>query len=214
MKERPILFSGPMVRAILEGRKTQTRRVMKPQPTLKGSQWVWRDYQWMADKQHPMDVITGGSLAPCPYGKNGDRLWVRETWWHDDDGLFYRADQSEDSPWLEASQHRPSSGSKWGWRPSIHMPRAASRITLGITGVRVERLQRISEADARAEGVTIEGRHSVGYCTGEHLPPSIRAFRDLWDGLNAAPGHGWNANPWVWVVQFRRIDGSEKRQAR
>nr|WP_262390046.1 hypothetical protein [Burkholderia arboris] len=90
--------------------------------------------------------------------------------------------------------------------PSIHMPRWASRITLEITGVRAERLQSISESDARAEGVTIADHHMRGYCAGSYRPPSIRAFHDLWDSLNAARGHGWDTNPWVWVVAFRRIE--------
>ncbi|MBU9388980.1 hypothetical protein KTE71_15765, partial [Burkholderia multivorans] len=101
---------------------------------------------------------------------------------------------------------RSADGIRREWRPSIHMPRAAARITLEITGVRVERLQSISESDARAEGVTIEEHHTRGYCAGAYRPPSIRAFHDLWDSLNAARGHGWDVNPWVWAIEFRRIE--------
>ncbi|MDN8047613.1 hypothetical protein QZN20_10025 [Burkholderia multivorans] len=93
-----------------------------------------------------------------------------------------------------------------GMRRKSNKPRAASRITLEITGVRAERLQSISESDARAEGVTIEEHHMRGYCAGAYRPPSIRAFHDLWDSLNAARGYGWDVNPWVWVIEFRRIE--------
>ncbi|HDR9087149.1 TPA: hypothetical protein QDB10_003062 [Burkholderia vietnamiensis] len=222
MKERPILFSGPMVRAILEGRKTQTRRVMKHQPPDDVAPIT-------AARYHPTIVDRHGDEAPgpeifgafsddgdwgckSPFGEPGDRLWVREThlaWWKLDEAnpggprvfshvAAYAADGYELEP-----------GEKW--IPSIHMLRAASRITLEITGVRAERLQSISESDARAEGVTIEGHHMRGYCAGAYWPPSIRAFHDLWDRLNATRGHGWDANPWVWAIEFRRIDGSEKR---
>ncbi|SOT39364.1 Phage-related protein (fragment) [Burkholderia cenocepacia] len=90
------------------------------------------------------------------------------------------------------------------------MPRWASRITLEITGVRAERLQSISEADARDEGVTIEDHHMRGYCGGAFRPPSIRAFHDLWDSLNASRGHGWDTNPWVWVVEFKQVRGTSE----
>ncbi|ABO57458.1 hypothetical protein LA345_00745 [Burkholderia vietnamiensis] len=219
MKERPILFSGPMVRAILEGRKTQTRRPVKSQPPAETRDVFTfhhpdpRTHFWAFDVGSLLDWA-----QPCPYGEVGDRLYVRETWQHsnhpfgpyDADCLvFYRADYLDD-PQGPDGEKSPE-GKYRDWRPSIHMPRAASRITLEITGVRAERLQSISESDARAEGVTIEEHHMRGYCAGAYRPPSIRAFHDLWDSLNAARGHGWDANPWVWVIEFRRIDGSEKR---
>nr|WP_230945354.1 hypothetical protein [Burkholderia vietnamiensis] len=148
-----------------------------------------------------------GDCYVCPHGDVGDRLWVREThlaWWKLDEAnpagprvfshvAAYAADGYELEP-----------GEKW--IPSIHMLRAASRITLEITDVRAERLQSISESDARAEGVTIEEHHMRGYCAGACRPPSIRAFHDLWDGLNASRGHGWEANPWVWAVEFRKVE--------
>ncbi|CAN0620467.1 conserved protein of unknown function [Burkholderia multivorans] len=212
MKERPILFSGPMVRAILEGRKTQTRRVVKWRDVRPGLNLQFSGLTasaigdaWVLES--PTRASHEWRCAPtqCPHGHIGDRLWVREThlnWWKLDEAnpegprvfshvAAYAADGYELEP-----------GEKW--IPSIHMLRAASRITLEITGVRVERLQDISETDARAEGVTIEDRHNMGYCAGADRPPSIRAFRELWDGLNAARGHGWDANPWVWVIEFRR----------
>ncbi|KVO11765.1 hypothetical protein WJ73_19665 [Burkholderia ubonensis] len=119
--------------------------------------------------------------------------------------------RDEDGPFAYAAGFASGSSIDGKWRPSIHMPRWASRITLEIIGVRVERLQDISEADARAEGVTIEEWHKVGHCLGPgrgaDQPLSIRAFRELWDGLNAACGYGWDANPWLWVIEFRRIEG-------
>ncbi|KVE11301.1 hypothetical protein WI92_18755 [Burkholderia vietnamiensis] len=237
MKERPILFSGPMVRAILEGRKTQTRRVMKHQPPDDIAPITVARY-------HPTIVDRNGDEAPgdeifgafsddgewgckSPFGEPGDRLWVRET--HEVRrigteltiggipmrryaGVAYKADdgRAEVDIDLNTFQELDAKESR-GWTPSIHMPRWASRITLEITGVRVERLQSISESDARAEGVTIEEHHMRGYCAGAWRPPSIRAFHDLWDSLNAVRGHGWDVNPWVWTIEFRRIDGPEKR---
>lgn len=160
MKERPILFSAEMVRAILDGRKTQTRRVIKPQPIN------------ALDRPPPCD---------CPYGKIGDRLWVRETQakFHP---AVYMADVAED--------FYPS----YLWTPSIHMPRVASRITLEITAARVERLQDISEADAMAEGVS--WKHNPA------LPTTpVNAFAALWTSV----GGDWDANPWVWCIDFQRV---------
>jgi hypothetical protein len=214
MTERPILFSGPMVRAILEGRKTQTRRVVRHQPPA-ATREVFTFHH--PDPRTHYCAFDGGSLLdwshPCPHGEIGDRLYVRETWQHSnhpfgpyesDCLVFYRADYLDDP--LGPDLERSADGIRREWRPSIHMPRAAARITLEITGVRVERLQSISESDARAEGVAIEEHHTRGYCAGAYRPPSIRAFHDLWDSLNAARGHGWDVNPWVWVVEFRRIE--------
>ncbi|MBN6728502.1 hypothetical protein [Burkholderia multivorans] len=218
MIERPILFNGPMVRAILEGRKTQTRRVVRHQPP--GATREVFTFHHPDPRTHYW-AFDGGSLLdwshPCPQGEIGDRLYVRETWQHSnhpfgpyesDCLVFYRADYLDDP--LGPDLERSADGIRREWRPSIHMPRAAARITLEITGVRVERLQHISESDARAEGVTIEERHKVGYCLGgsrgADRPPSIRAFHDLWDSLNAARGHGWDVNPWVWRIEFRRIE--------
>nr|WP_232443012.1 hypothetical protein [Burkholderia ubonensis] len=121
------------------------------------------------------------------------------------DGAFLSIEDSPDAAerWIELHAYR---GQKGATVPAIHMPRWASRITLEITSVRAERLQSISEPDVRAEGVTIEDHHMRGYCAGAFRPPSIRAFHDLWDSLNAARGYGWDTNPWVWVVEFRRIE--------
>lgn len=172
MSERPILFNGEMVRAILEGRKTQTRRVVKQLDLIQDTDPpAFRDAygDW-----HP-------TVSRSPYGQPGDRLWVRETWsLHDTDNPAYKAGASEG----ELEYYR--------WHPSIHMPRKFSRITLEVTGVRVERVQEITPEDAKAEGI-------------EHLYAPRNAFANLWNSINAKRGYSWESNPWVWVVDFTRI---------
>ncbi|MFM0324814.1 hypothetical protein [Caballeronia glebae] len=192
MKERPILFSAPMVRALLDGRKTQTRRVVKPQPdgVLPGTNTpFWKD--------------RGGREAICPYGKRGDRLWVRETWAQpaalDPGPTVYRADYPACVP--TGFENVPSID-EITWKPSIHMPRAMSRITLEVTSVRIQRLQDISESDVEAEG-TFAGAWE--YDNGEGTESARESFQCLWDSLNASRGFGWDFNPWVWVVAFCRI---------
>jgi hypothetical protein len=179
VKERPMLFNGDMVRAILDGRKTQTRRIAKPRHCNHGSEG-----------------------QRCPYGQPGDRLWVRETWsmdagavsedaesdWH----ICYKADLSvTQALCTDAECLRLYDSQRSAWRPSIHMPRWASRITLEITDVRVERLQVISLDDAKAEGVETTDQYA-----------------ELWCKINGA--ESWNANPWVWVVAFKRVEGGGK----
>ncbi|WP_442962612.1 hypothetical protein [Pseudomonas nitroreducens] len=220
MKERPILFSGPMVRAILEGRKSVTRRVVKPQyssgnwsvraaeaPRGAGHSHDW----WLPDATRPYSA-----LPVCPFGLSGDRLWVREAW---------AADAQVDSiaP-RELSQGEPIRYSADGGvrqtgcamvsqgkgRPSIHMPRWASRILLEITAVRVERLQDITEEQAEAEGVQRpENITDIDVWDGAERElfnamnqPRAR-FRRLWGDINGS--HSWDANPWVWVVEFKRV---------
>lgn len=197
MADRPMLMSASMVRAILAGTKTQTRRVFK---TRNGG--VWPNYNDIPGMRQIM--------RNCPYGQPGDRLWVRESFWEDLDGTIYKADQERGSPWLEVGAYKAirtgANGtpyvSNWGWRPSIHMPRRASRITLEVTGVRVERLQDISVADAIAEGVNIHPDHHSK--PRESIYSPVQAYRDLWESING-PG-SWEANPWVWVVEFKRIE--------
>ncbi|MBD1295510.1 hypothetical protein [Pseudomonas aeruginosa] len=205
MKERPILFTGPMVRAILEGRKTVTRRVVKPPPDFLGS---------MVDPNTPFKTLDAGLHAriTCPHGQPGDRLWVREAWAADAqvDAIAPR-DLSQGEPiWYPADFSVRQTGcsmiSKGRGRPSIHMPRWASRVLLEITAVRVERLQDISEEQALAEGVHGEpcdhARQACGDigCWGD---TAKGAFGFLWESLN---GEGsWVANPWVWVVEFKRV---------
>jgi hypothetical protein len=179
IKERPILFSSEMVRAILEGRKTQTRRICE----VALSRGFYQAY------------ATG---AVCPYGQPGDRLWVREAWacieGEDSEGYIYRAD------WHE---RRDRSFLSPDWRPSIRMPRRISRITLEIQSVRVERLHRIGEESARGEGVEPEWVVSVE--RGTSYQSYCAAFVRLWDKINAKRGYPWESNPWVWVIEFRRV---------
>lgn len=204
MKERPILFSDQMVRAILEGRKTVTRRVMKPQPDFLGS---------MVDPNTPFKTLDAGLHAriTCPYGQPGDRLWVREAWAADAQvDAIAPHDLSQGEPiWYPADLSVRQTGcsmiSKGRVRPSIHMPHWASRILLEITAVRVERLQDISEKQALAEGVELEGE---GVCwagaAGTASDSPVESFRLLWELINGAGS--WNANPWVWCVSFRRVE--------
>lgn len=205
MKERPILFSGPMVRAILEGCKTQTRRVIKSAQACDNGPWA--DFAYSA--QDGLPIFWWKSMPKfdqrdyrwgqeCPYGAPGDRLWVRETWrpcqvpQHNDPSLCieYRASGYCKSGHL-ATLNRTN------WRPSIFMPRWASRITLEVVSVRVERAGDISVADCAAEGMKLK----PGYET-EHLKTD---FRNLWNEINAKRGYSWESNPWVWVVEFKRV---------
>ncbi|HBP4857159.1 TPA: hypothetical protein L5610_002416 [Pseudomonas aeruginosa] len=217
MKERPILFTGPMVRAILEGRKTVTRRVVKPQPDFLGS---------MVDPNTPFKTLDAGLHAriTCPYGEPGDRLWVRETWHvgkpHDKTApadilapllaegrgitVLYTAGgwqsigpAGREEPIYPDDQPLPDWAGKG--RPSIHMPRWACRILLEITAVRVERLQDISEEQARAEGYPAERECETG---GSGLDAWLW-FRSLWGGINGP--EAFTANPWVWVIEFKRV---------
>jgi hypothetical protein len=186
MKERPILFSAPMVNEILDGHKSQTRRVVKPQPEYVDGFW-----------SHKGRGILDLTRIPCPYGKVGDRLWVKET--HrfdgldpkiaiqqkDPDSVMYRADEDFDGVC---------------WRPSIFMSRWMSRITLEIMAVRIERLHAITERNAQAEGCTVSEE-----CDGAGIPlhTAVYAYRDLWNQINGAGS--WDKNPWVWVIEFRRV---------
>ena len=204
MKDRPILFSAPMVRALLDGSKTQTRRVAKLTDAAHVKE-VGGHRRW-----HPADP--NAALA-CPYGQPGDQLWVRETFYEE----FGRPplNDEERQEWLvngfldyrASNDQQPyGSGGALAWKPSIHMPRWASRITLEIVGVRVERLQDISEADAIAEGCTMNNN---GYYRGgphkvsglKQMATAVSAYRDLWESINGPTS--WDANPWVWVVDFK-----------
>ncbi len=195
MKERPILFSRPMVRAILDGRKTQTRRVVKPQP------------DGFHHSTGEPSVFVGAFAKPiaCPYGVPGDRLWVREKLKRCDAGWWYAAD---DTPVLVCPQQKTQS-IVWAHHKlgdvcvSIHMPRWARRITLEVTGVRVERLQEISEGDSIAEGFRHSGsEQSSGFIA------AADGFFNTWESLNSKRGHPWSSNPWVWVIEFKRIEAT------
>lgn len=239
VKSRPILFSAPMVKAILEGRKTQTRRVIKPQP----ASHMILDVV-LPNGEGPNDPCAAvrftshgnGDVSSwgCPHGRPGDLLWVRETW--QKSGMGW----GNDLP-VGKIHYRATDAGEWksywgGWKPSIHMPRWASRITLRIESVRVERLQAITEADAIAEGCTAHTsrwwqgfiRHEDGtrsMCEGGADPdgppppyyehPELQTmtttardyFQSLWTEINGGrAGCEWHSNPWVWVLVFSRVE--------
>lgn len=233
MKEHPILFGGEMVRAILDGRKIQTRRPVKPQP-------LGGHYVSMAD-DGIWTVLTevgwGGDFAcneigRCPYGVPSDHLWMRETWcdvrdllgWDQPGGpppegrgcIAFKADGelrqyglmlSPPEDFRVADMHRKD---EIRWRPSIHMPRWASRITLEVTGVRVERVQEITDADAWDEGAWWwRYNDAVGPPLYIRDGECIECFRELWDAIYAKRGLGWDANPWVWIVEFRPLSSGD-----
>lgn len=236
-KERPILFSAPMVRAILEGRKTQTRRAVKPQPYIDDmGNFCWNGSNFGQDGNGPHIQAIASPLPSsktkrihCPFGKPGDTLWVRETFfafgrwetrfsakkgrdeWHfvDMTSECDRAYQyAADNPDVPLAHGR---GSLPGWyrRPAIHMPRTASRTALDVTAVRVERLQDISAQDAIAEGIARSGEGWERFHCDPDAPegqaftrnPAL-AYRGVWEQINGPDS--WAANPWVWVIEFRR----------
>jgi len=247
MKAHPIILSAEMVRAILEGRKTQTRRIVKPQPPLdalikehSGVAGYWIPYT--ADGRL-MNSAQGSRKNDCgwycPYGQVGDHLWVRETFVLESDAEYgYSEDElkrigvdrpikSEISdgdyyhliPHYRATEPEPNIVPPWvddfddktRWSPAIFMPRWASRITLEITGLRVERLQEITDVDIRAEGMGFAGivpAQTAMLATGTNNLKDLQValnkaeFMDLWDSLNAKRGYGWDTNPFVWVIEF------------
>lgn len=227
MKERPILFSGPMVRALLDGSKTQTRRICKQQPYSNGFMFDGCEILCHNDYLPPsamlMDYRDGGETYTtsnmegwdfcCPYGQPGDRLWVRETYRLRRESLNGAPMDGvapnlfcDSTRWFEADGAAPELFGKL--RPSIHMPRWASRILLEIVSVRVERLQDISQDDARAEGIMDGGCVNCGKpersCNCDFPMPDYRdSFFHLWGQINGPDS--WVANPWVWVVEFKRI---------
>lgn len=180
MTERPILFSAPMVRALLDGSKTQTRRIANTglyaiDARFHGEETAARELEALSKK--------------CPYGSPSDRLWVRETFADTGTGYTWRATYCQGRN--EAMR----------WKPSIHMPRAASRILLEVVSVRVERLQDVSEADAAAEGWS--RRPEVSDDPQVHADAARDWYMDLWEQINGAGS--WDANPWVWVIEFKRV---------
>lgn len=217
MKERGMIFNGEMVRAILDGRKTQTRRIMKPQPEPcpRGGHWwpsnVFKTMLHVEDEMQNGKGCWGGLVGDaCPFGDVGDRIWVRETWAEAGasapDLKLYRANYPEHVPSI---YENVPPAEEIRWTPSIHMPRWASRILLEITGVRVERLNAISEEDARAEGIIDGGCLNCGEpepcgCANPE-PDATDAFAYLWQSIYGQ--ENWNANPWVWVIEFKRVEG-------
>jgi hypothetical protein len=202
--ENPILFSGEMVRAILAGRKTQTRRALTPQPI--DVLPMPKDPCWVALTERG-EVQNHGKLIKCRLGVPGDRLWVRETWQaQNTTGQWWHEVERCDRPlhnWAWTNPVEPSyDATPPRWLPSIHMPRAASRIILEIVNVRVERVQEIHRVDARAEG--IECAHCRGY-SGRSGCTCIENFSVLWESINAKRGYSWESNCWVWVLEFRLL---------
>lgn len=222
IKERPILFSAPMVRAILEGRKTVTRREVKKRAAL----------DCLAAGFEPAFLALPGNADLCPYGQPGERLWVRETWGvisHDFDEHGNMIDWKPDRPASAIREMRFGHGyysghviyradgeAEWAgdddgggddrsaWKPSIHMPRIASRILLEITEVRVEQLQDISDAQCIAEGLGLNERAIGVKMTvpqGASMPKTM--FSELWSAINGR--ESWDANPWVWVLEFKQV---------
>ena len=181
MKERPIIFNTEMVRAILDGRKTQTRRVMNPKPFHYDGMWMWNKCAWGAVSNVPTPEVM------CPYGIAGDRLWVRET--------FCKTGKAK--PIFNIEYKASADHFHCKWISPIHMPKWASRITLEIKNIRVEKIQDISEQDAKAEGVKpLLPVADVRYKA---------AFQKLWDSINATRGFSWESNPWVWVIEFKKL---------
>jgi len=213
MTERPIIFTGESVRAILAGKKSQTRRNVKPQPEFSDPWWEVRGRLTVGGSpcsefktNRDAEVAAALSSLPCPFGAPGDRLWVRETW-----DVFALPDEVPSIAYAADSTAIPIIGGEgWKlqradnahcWRPSIYMPRWASRLTLEVTEVRVQRLQEISEDDACAEGVLPCGQ-------GSHpteLSPYRCNFAQAWNSINRkrAP---WESNPWCWAISFRRVE--------
>ncbi|EJD6999675.1 TPA: hypothetical protein MAK17_001904 [Klebsiella pneumoniae] len=211
MKERGMIFNGEMVRAILDGRKTQTRRPIKWKQTRfteigereDGSKWPWSE-----DAEHACDF-----WHPCPFGAVGDRIWVRETFAALEPGSYEQVKPQDghcqDLRYAATDRLAKSDADIRGykWVPSIHMPRWASRILLEITDVRVERLNSISQEDAQAEGLELTGwrpTYSDPDSGGEVMTPYDN-FAELWSSIYG--DESWQANPWVWVIKFKRVEG-------
>jgi hypothetical protein len=201
MKERPILFSGEMVRAILQGRKVMTRRVIKLPPA--DGRLRFNGSRFEVHQGYPIGHVE----IPCPYGQPGDRLWVRETWGCDKPKSMVGRAKWEGPPNQdEAEVHWKQAEEEIGtlhifpskyWRSPIFMPRWASRITLEITNIKVERVQDILPQDILAEGIHMA-------ISDEDHSEQYEAFEELWDSINAKRGFGWNKNPWVWAIEFRK----------
>ncbi|QLP54402.1 morphogenetic protein [Enterobacter hormaechei] len=219
--ERGMIFNDEMVRAILYGRKTQTRRIMKVQPDTPefGLRRIIESsianeigmYFW--SQEDARGIKARSKQFFCPFGDVGDRIWVRETWAEAGasapDLTLYRANYPAHVP-THYENVPPAEDVRW--TPSIHMPRWASRIVLEITGVRVERLNSISETDAEAEGIDMEALFDSQDCydciAGHNMtgrPTATGAFKYLWESIYGSDS--WYANPWVWVIEFKRIEG-------
>lgn len=210
MKERPILFSAPMVRAILDGSKTQTRRVMRPQMVYGNVCGIFPSWYLPTGPDSGTLWPNGKEkiLSMCPFGHPGDRLWIRETFIHEPADYCWEASVSipcrPAHTVYRADSDPTGKANGAGWTPSIHMPRALSRITLEVTGVRVERLNDCSQADAVAEGAP-PSHPSIDAVSRQfgYEDFSRSWYAQLWEQING-PG-SWDANPFVWVIEFRRV---------
>lgn len=202
MKTRPILFSTPMVQAILEGRKTQTRRVIKPQPIVGDNWFKWEGRRPKAKRATGAIFCTGPNMSPAsditslpyssPYGIPGDVLWVRERFLRNADFMT-----RNEYPFLYYTDVKPEhkNAKAWRWKPSIHMPKEAARIFLEITDVRVERLKDISRGDCMSEGCPFPN-------IAKETDP-VSWFSRLWMSINGV--ESWHNDSWVWVIEFKRI---------
>lgn len=225
-KEHPILFSTAMVEALLDGRKTLTRRVVKSEKVDIFTEDIKFGYTTFTPEQHISvrgkwydngEARYGESFVKCPYGQPGDTLYVRETWQHtrwalnmsltdENSGYIYKASENG-RDWEQNDEN-------WKWKPGIHLPKEGSRIWLEITDVRVERLQDISKEDAKAEGLYREwdGSHywfrDYGGLSGL-LKDAVRSFKSLWDKINGEK-HPWDSNPWLWCVSFNVLSSTGK----
>ncbi len=209
MKSHPMLFTGPMIRAILEGRKTMTRRVMKPQPDSHSFQGWWypekghKKALHYANKTHLRHSLAR-DFAPI---QPGDTIWCRETHFYclGSDSTIYKADTDKRGESLQDNVGTMNP-EKLRWKPSIHMPRWACRLKLEVVSVRVERVQDITDEDAIAEGVVKHYFAQDGVLAndeGMYRP----VFKSLWNSINAARGFGWDNNPYVWVYEFKVKEG-------
>ena len=218
MAEHPIIFSTEMVRAILDGRKTQTRRIIKPQPEYENGYRYWWKGDWDTRGGPRAGVCTHGTpgngeatwplkeiVEHCPYGQVGDRLWVREglSLWPGTVAIYLADDEQMPSPMNQEHQEWLNNY-KNHTVPSIHMPHWAARIFLEVIGLRVERVQDITAADIEAEGIDIS---IDGISTANHFRGDCwELWKKLWDSINAKRGYSWDKNPWVWCISYQRTD--------
>ena len=185
MRERAILFAREMVLALRAGTKTQTRRLVTPQP----DRWTHNDGQGLR-------LTMGKRELKFPFGVVGDRLWVREKWGYQ--RQFLERGAPAGGEFVYATEGSPAGATVAAWKPSLYMPRCACRMLLEVTSARAERLKQISADDARAEG-----------CPPMLWEGPVAWFAEYWTHFNAARGMGWQANPWVWVVNFKVLDAAE-----
>ncbi len=223
MKEHPIIFSADMVKAILEDRKTQTRRVIKPQPPEDAAKVFYWWHGSMPKEQCASSGCyywypRGLASIDCPYGEPGDRLWVKETfqivmpwgsvddeWIGDDimevDGPLGSVKPEQIGYWWNIVYKAQDDICSW-WRPSIFMPRWASRITLEIVNIRVQRIQEINGDECMLEGIQVK------WSDPNNNMQEKMAFKALWDSINSKRGYGWDVNPWAWVIEFKRVEST------